>query len=104
MKDVFFTSDRSITTVPRRNTKQFYYKNCLVVTAEQFDSSMDDEDVYKQIRKRYCKYEDLQFQFLKTVDDDLVNPGVEKVDYKTMKHKTGQGPVNVRSTKKLLFV
>ena len=64
---------------------------------------MDDEDVYKQIRKRFCKYEDLQFKFLKAVDDDLVNPGVEKVDNKTMKHITGQGLVYVRSTKKLLL-
>ena len=64
---------------------------------------MDDEDVYKQIRKRFCKYEGLQFEFLKAVDDDLLNPGVEKLDYKTMKHITGQGPVYVRSTKKLLL-
>ena len=64
---------------------------------------MDDENVYKQIRKSFCKYEDLQFEFVKAVDDDLVNPGVEIVDYKTMKHITGQGLVYVRSTKKLLL-
>ena len=103
LKDVFLISDPSITTVPRRNSWQFYHKNGLVATAVQFDSSMDDQDVYKQIRKRFCKYEDLQFEFLKAVDDDLVNSGVEKVDYKTMKHITGQGPVYVRSTKKLLL-
>ena len=64
---------------------------------------MDDEDFYKQIRKRFCKYEDLQFEFLKAVDDDLVNPDAEKVDYKTMKHITGQGPAYVWSTKNLLL-
>lgn len=42
--------------------------------------------VHKQIRKRFCKYKDSQFEFLKALDDDLVKPGVEKVDYKTMKH------------------
>ena len=102
LKDVFLISDPSITTVPRRNSRQFYHKNGLVATAVQFGSSMDNEDVYKQIRKSFCKYEDLQFEFLKAVDD-LVNPGVEKVDYKVMKHITGQGPVYVRSTKKLLL-
>ena len=103
MKDVFLISGPSTAIVPRRNSQQFYYKNGLVATAVQFDSSMDDEDVYKQIRKRFCKYEDLQFQLLKAVDNDLVNPGVEEVDYKTMELITGQGPVYVRSTKKLLF-
>ena len=62
---------------------------------------MDDEDVYKQIRKRFFKYEDLQFEFLKAVSDDLVNPGVEK--HITMKHITRQGPVYVRSKNKLLL-
>ena len=47
--------------------------------------------VHKQIRKRFCKYKDSQFEFLKALDDDLVKPGVEKVDYKTMKHIIGQG-------------
>ena len=100
LKDVFLISEPSVATVPRRNN---YYKNGLVANAVQFNSSMDDEDVYKQIRKRFCKYEGLQFEFLKAVDDDLVNPGVEKVDYKTMKHIAGQGSDYVRSTKKLLL-
>ena len=65
---------------------------------------MDDEDVYKQIRKRFFKYEDLQFEFLKAVSDDLVNPGVEKLwNVSTMKHITRQGPVYVRSKNKLLL-
>ena len=85
-KDSFLISDLSIKTVPRRNSGQFYYKNGLVAAVVQFDSSMDDEDVYKQIRERFCKYEDLQFEFLKAVYDNLVKPGVEKLDYKTMKH------------------
>ena len=72
LKDVVLISEPSITTVPRRNSWQFFYKNGLVETAMQFDSSMDDENVYKQIRKSFCKYEDLQF--LKAVDDDLVKP------------------------------
>ena len=54
LKDVFVISDPSITTVPRRKCWQFYHKNGLVATAVQFDSSMDDKDVYKQIRKRFC--------------------------------------------------
>ena len=103
MKDVFLISDPSVATVPRKNSRQFYYKNGLVVTAVQFDLSIDDEDVHKQTRTRFCKYESLQFEFLKAVDDDLVNPGVEKVDYKTMKHITGQGLVYVRSVKKLVL-
>ena len=91
LQDVFLISGTSVTTVPRRSSQQFYCKNGFVATAVQFDSSMDGEDVYKQIRKRFCKYKDSQFEFLKALDDDLVKPGVEKVDYKTMKHIIGQG-------------
>ena len=37
LKDVFLLSDPSITAVPRRKSRQFYYKNGLVATAGQFD-------------------------------------------------------------------
>ena len=60
-KDVLLISDLSVATVRRRNNRQFYYKYGLVATAVQLNSTMDDEDVYKQIRKMFCKYEDLQF-------------------------------------------
>ena len=67
MKYVFLISDPSVATVPRKNSRQFYYKNDLVVTAVQFDLSIDDEDIHKQTRTRFCKYEKLQFEFLKAV-------------------------------------
>ena len=76
----------------------------MVVTAVQFDSSTDDEHVYGQTRKAFSKYEDLQSEFLKAFDDDLLNPGAEKAEYKTMKHiAAGQGPVSIGSTKRLLL-
>ena len=62
LKDVLLISDLSVATVPRRNSRQFYYRHGLVATAAaQLNSTMDDEDVYRQIRKMFCKYEDLQF-------------------------------------------
>ena len=60
LQDVFLISGTSVTTVPRRSSQQFYCKNGFMATAVQFDSSMDSEDVYKQICSQTNKEKVLQ--------------------------------------------
>ena len=45
LKDIFFIIDPSVSTVPRKADRQFYYQNNLVASAVKFNSTMNETDV-----------------------------------------------------------
>ena len=104
VKDVFFITNPDINTVPRRNERQQYYINNLVASAVKFHSEMDAFEIKQEISCRFSQFNQLlfpEFEFLKAIDDCLVQPNVEEWDFKTLKHMFGQGPIYIRSINKI---
>ena len=101
LKDVFLVADPTVDKVPRKSDRQYYYRNDLVASAVKFHNSMTETDIRVEIQTHFPQYDLHSFTFLKAVDDSLIAPDIENWDYAVLKHVTGQGPIYIRSIRKI---
>ena len=97
LKDIIFINDPDVCDVPRKSDRAFYYRGGLVALAVKFSSDMDDFLIRETIKENFTGATDIDFEYMKAVEDSLVCPLIQDWDYKTMKHVCGQGPIYVRS-------
>ena len=104
LKEVFLVYDPNIDTVPRKSERQFYYRNKLVASAIKFNADMNETDVRLEILTHFDQQKIHDFEFLKAIGDKFIVPQVDNWDYATMRHVCGQGPLYIRSKKKLKMI
>ena len=101
-KDVFFLNDPKMSTVPRRQDREFFYDCGLVASAVLFSSSMEEWEIRKAIEEAIPRFKNMDakpsFEFLKAVGPRLVSvQDITSWNYRILKHQTGQGPLYVRA-------
>ena len=99
----FFINDPRCEKVPRRCEREYCYNKELLACTVHFRASMIPCEIKERIQSSLERFNGFcpAFQFLKAVGDKLVCLNINEWDLKVRKHQTGQGPLYVRTLKKV---
>ena len=101
LKDVFLSMTQGVKRY--QDVKEYCYNKELVACIVHFRASMIPCEIKERIQTSLERFSGFcpAFQLLKAVGDKLVCPNIDEWDLKVIKHQTGQGPLYVRTLKKV---
>lgn len=106
LKDIYLIPSQQLSRVPRGRTRSNLSENGFVSFSIVFSADMSEEEVrdviLTEFRAKFQAIEgDSKFQFLKAVNDSLIELPNKVWDAKFLKHMTGNGPLYIRAAKSI---